>query len=204
MARKTTTAASQKSKRPPSSKSDGEKKTAAPPKKVEVVEATPPTPPPEVLPETEVAQAFTDLIAQVQGQQQQLASLKAAIRALEKHAMRELKTALKGSRKGKKRAGARAPSGFVKPTQISTELATFLGKPAGTEMARTEVTKEINQYIREHDLQDPANGRHILANKPLKELLKLEKSDELTYFNLQRFMSPHFAKAQPKVAQTTP
>ena len=153
-----------------------------------------------VLPEVHVAQAFTDLIAQVQGQQQQLACLKASIRALEKTAMRELKTALKMSRKGKKRAGARAPSGFVKPTQISKELASFLGKPEGTEMARTEVTKEINKYIREHDLQDPANGRHILANKELKALLKLSKQDELTYFNLQRFMSPHFAKATPKPA----
>ena len=195
--------ASQKAKRAPPVKSSApspEKKVAAPPKPVV---AAPPMEPAEPLPEVEVAQGFTDLIAQVQGQQQQLASLKAAIRALEKHAMRELKAALKGARKGKKRAGARAPSGFVKPTQISKELATFLGKPAGTEMARTEVTKEINQYIREHDLQDPANGRHILANKPLKDLLKLQKSDELTYFNLQRFMSPHFAKAAPKVAQTT-
>ena len=155
------------------------------------------------LPEVQVAQAFTDLIAQVQGQQQQLASLKASIRALEKTAMRELKAALKGARKGKKRAGARAPSGFVKPTQISKELASFLGKPPGTEMARTEVTKEINKYIREHDLQDPANGRHILANKELKTLLKLSKQDELTYFNLQRFMSPHFAKATPKPASST-
>ena len=156
---------------------------------------------PQALPEVEVAQAFTDLIAQVQGQQQQLAGLKAAIRALEKHTMRELKSALKQSRKGKKRAGARAPSGFVKPTQISKELANFLGRPVGTEMARTEVTKEINKYIREHDLQDPNNGRHILADKPLKNLLKLGQADELTYFNLQRFMSPHFAKAVPKAAQ---
>ena len=63
-------------------------------------------------------------------------------------------------------------------------------------MARTEVTHEINSYIRAHKLQDPENGRRILADAKLRKLLKLKKDDELTYFNLQRYMSPHFAKAK--------
>ena len=83
----------------------------------------------------------------------------------------------------------------MKPTKISDELANFLGKPKGTEMARTEVTREINSYIRAHKLQDPKNGRRILPDKKLAKLLAVGKKDELTYFNLQRFMSPHFAKA---------
>ena len=61
-------------------------------------------------------------------------------------------------------------------------------------MARTEVTREINTYIRAHKLQDPKNGRVIRADAALRKLLKLKKDDELTYFNLQRYMSPHFAK----------
>jgi len=65
-------------------------------------------------------------------------------------------------------------------------------------MARTEVTREINSYIREHKLQDKDNGRKIIADKKLTGLLKLKKGDELTYFNLQRYMSPHFAKASDK------
>jgi len=73
-----------------------------------------------------------------------------------------------------------------------------LDKPKGTELARTDVTKEINVYIREHKLQDPTNGRRILADDKLKALLHLKSEDELTYFNLQKFMSPHFAKATPK------
>ena len=108
--------------------------------------------------------------------------------------LRQLKQAHKQGRK-KRKTGNRAPSGFVKPTKISTELASFLNKPKGTEMARTEVTREINTYIRAHKLQDPANGRRILADAKLRKLLKLGKNDELTYFNLQRYMSPHFAKA---------
>ena len=66
-------------------------------------------------------------------------------------------------------------------------------------MARTQVTREINGYIRAHKLQDPKNGRHILADAKLKKLLKLKKEDNLTYFNLQKYMSPHFAKAGASV-----
>ena len=122
-------------------------------------------------------------------------ALKTEYRTLEKKWTRDLKVAQKQSSKRKRKAGARAPSGFVKPTRISDELATFLAKPAGTEMARTEVTRDINKYIREHNLQDKSNGRQINPDSKLASLLKVAKTDVLTYFNLQRYMSPHFAKA---------
>jgi chromatin remodeling complex protein RSC6 len=67
-------------------------------------------------------------------------------------------------------------------------------------MARTDVTREINKYIRTNNLQDKENGRKINPDKKLTSLLKLKKGDELTYFNLQRYMSPHFAKASASVA----
>ena len=137
---------------------------------------------------------FTALLAQLTALRSQLTSVTSQVRALSKRADRELKQAQKQGRK-KRKSGNRAPSGFVKPTKISVELATFLGKAKGTEMARTEVTREINSYIRQHKLQDPENGRRILADAKLRKLLKLGKNDELTYFNLQRYMSPHFAKA---------
>lgn len=124
-----------------------------------------------------------------------LSSLKSEFRLLEKKAARELRTANKANAKRKRKTGNRSPSGFVKPTLISVELATFLGKAAGSEMARTEVTREINEYIRAHSLQDKTNGRKINADASLMSLLKLKEDDELTYFNLQRYMSPHFAKA---------
>ena len=93
----------------------------------------------------------------------------------------------------------RAPSGFVKPTRISDELAHFLEKPSGSEMARTEVTRDINKYIRTHNLQDKDNGRKINPDPKLATLLKITGGEELTYFNLQRFMSPHFAKASKEL-----
>jgi chromatin remodeling complex protein RSC6 len=83
----------------------------------------------------------------------------------------------------------------VKPTLISDELAVFLGKDKGTLLARTAVSKEINAYIRANKLQDSANGRKINADAKLAKLLKLSKTDELTYFNLQKFMKHHFIKS---------
>jgi upstream activation factor subunit UAF30 len=124
-----------------------------------------------------------------------ISSLKTEYRTLEKKWSREVKTAQKQSSKRKRKAGNRAPSGFVKPTKISDELASFLGKDKGSEMARTDVTREINTYIRAHKLQDKENGRKINPDTKLAALLKLKKTDELTYFNLQKYMSPHFAKA---------
>jgi len=127
-------------------------------------------------------------------------ALRSEFRLLERQTARELKNAQKASMKKKRKVGNRAPSGFVKPTLISNELAGFLGKPEGSEMARTDVTREINKYIRTNNLQDKENGRKINPDKKLTSLLKLKKGDELTYFNLQRYMSPHFAKASAAAA----
>jgi upstream activation factor subunit UAF30 len=145
--------------------------------------------------EAPLADQSVEFLAKLQQLGGLIASLKTEYRTLEKKWTRELKVAQKQSSKRKRKAGSRAPSGFVKPTRISDELAKFLEKPAGSEMARTEVTRDINKYIRTHKLQDEANGRKINPDSKLAALLKLKKTDELTYFNLQRYMSPHFAKA---------
>lgn len=127
-----------------------------------------------------------------------LSQMKSLFKSIERDYGKKLKVASKGH--GKKKSGNRAPSGFVKPTKISDELAAFLGKPIGTEMARTDVTREINGYIRANSLQDAANGRQINANAALSTLLKLGEGEVLTYFNLQKFMSVHFIKAVPAAA----
>jgi upstream activation factor subunit UAF30 len=124
-----------------------------------------------------------------------IASLKSEFKTMERQWSKDIKAAEKASSKKKRKSGNRAPSGFVKPTKISDELAKFLDKPVGSEMARTDVTKQLNTYIRANSLQDKENGRKINPDSKLQTLLKLKKGDELTYFNLQRFMSPHFPKA---------
>ncbi len=144
----------------------------------------------------DLAAQSTEFLAKLNQLGTLFASLKAEFRSLEKKWSREIKTAQKSQAKRKRKSGNRQPSGFVKPTKISDELAKFLEKPVGTEMARTDVTREINTYIRAHKLQDKDNGRKINPDAKLAALLKLKKTDELTYFNLQRYMSPHFSKAE--------
>ena len=124
-----------------------------------------------------------------------LSTLRADFKALEKSFARDLKAAQKSSGRKRKVSNVnRQPSGFAKPTRISDELAKFLGKPVGTELARTGVSKEINKYIRDNNLQDKTNGRLIHPDTKLASLLNIKNNDELTYFNLQRFMKHHFIK----------
>ena len=180
-----------KAKKSTKSKKSTSSAPAAPVQEVAPQVAAPATPSVPTL-----SESFAELLGQLQALRSQLTSVTGQVRALQKRADREIKQANKNSKKRTKRAGNRAPSGFVKPTRISSELASFLGKPKGTEMARTDVTKEINTYIKANSLQDKNNGRVIHADAKLRKLLKLSKSDELTYFNLQRYMSPHFATAK--------
>ena len=144
--------------------------------------------------ETPLAEQSMEFLAKLGQLSSLISSLKTEYRVLEKKWTRELKAAQKQSSKRKRKAGNRAPSGFVKPTRISDELATFLGKDKGSEMARTAVTRDINNYIRTNQLQDKSNGRKINADAKLAALLKLSTTDELTYFNLQKYMSHHFSK----------
>ena len=151
----------------------------------------------EVVEETNgIQQKLNEFSAKLQQISSIFSSMKGDFKTLEKVVSRELKAAAKASSKRAKRAGNRAPSGFVKPTRISDELAQFLGKEVGTEMARTSVSKEINAYIRANNLQRPDNGRFIVPDAKLTTLLKIGKDDELSYFNLQRYMKPHFIKAE--------
>ena len=150
----------------------------------------------------------TEFLSKLQQVGVLISALKTDFRVLEKKWSRDLKNAQKKGYRSKRAGNAnRSPSGFVKPTRISDELASFLGKDKGTEMARTAVTRDINAYIRSNNLQDSDNGRKINPDSKLATLLKLTKEDELTYFNLQRYMSPHFyknVKVEGVVAVETP
>lgn len=150
--------------------------------------------------DTSISDNFSEFISKFQAMLSNFSSLKAELKTLERKTMRQIKVVQKINNK-KKRKGVRAPSGFVKPSPISDELANFLGKPQGCEMARTDVTREINKYIRANNLQDKDNGRKINPDQQLCKLLKIGDDVVLTYFNLQRYMGPHFPKqTKPPVA----
>ena len=144
------------------------------------------------------AALYASVLTKLQGTQALITSIRSEVNELKRQHARELRAANKANKRRKTNAN-RAPSGFVKPTLISNELAAFLGKPEGSVLARTEVTREVNAYIRAQKLQDKDNGRKINPDAKLLKLLKLKKGDELTYFNLQKYMAGHFAKSTPAV-----
>ena len=184
------------------------KVTAPPPAVVEVAPPPVPAPAPEVTEPVDAGVVMSLKLSEFNAKLQQLVGLFSAVKndfkTLEKTVNREMKAAIKASSKKRRNTGNRKPSGFIKPTRISNELAGFLGKDIGTEMARTEVSREINTYIHAHKLQDKDNGRIIHADTKLSKLLKLTKADELTYFNLQRYMKHHFYKADGTIGGALP
>ena len=143
---------------------------------------------------------FTSLTTRLAEVKTTYTSLVADLKTLQKDVQRYMREANRKQKRKRKAATPadgvkRAPSGFAKPALISDELCNFLGKPSGTEMARTEVTKHITSYIKEHNLQNTANKREISPDAKLKTLLNIGKGDVLTFFNLQKFMKVHFPKA---------
>ena len=146
--------------------------------------------------ESALTEQLTSLAENIQSMTTLLAKLKGDYKVLEKAVLKEARSMDKINAKRKKSKGSRAPSGFVKPTSISKDLAKFLGVAEDTKMARTDVTKMITAYVKDNKLQAPNNGRKILPDKKLMALLNCKSSDEVTYFNLQKYMKPHFIKSE--------
>ena len=80
---------------------------------------------------------------------------------------------------------------FQVPTDISPALCAFMGRPAGSQESRSNVTKFITTYVKEKNLK---NKHDITADAALLKLLNLTKEDKLTYFNLQKFLNVHYLK----------
>lgn len=120
-----------------------------------------------------------------------LASVKLEYKTLEKGISKDIKVAQKHLSKGKRSGIKRAPTGFVKPTLISDELAHFLSLPAGTELGRTAASKEVHNYIKANQLN---KGRTIHPDAVLAKILNYTEgvSPVLTYLNLQTYLKHHF------------
>ena len=212
---KTASATAAKAAKP--AKKTSSKKTAAAASAASTPTPAPATPPPVVaeastvsttststtataVPEISLDARFESIMTRLAEFKAFQASLHADVKVLRREVTRQMREA---NRRRRRKAPAtedatrtpRAPSGFAKPTLISDELCAFLGKPVGTEMARTEVTKSITAYIKEHSLQHSDNKRHIKPDSALKALLNVDDSTELTYFNLQKYMKVHFPKS---------
>ena len=137
--------------------------------------------------------------------------LKSELKALQKDFVRYQKAVASGMGKRKRvksapttnADGTEAPkrtSGFQKPTGISDQLADFLNISRGTQLPRMDVTRRINEYIKEHDLQNPADRRKLIPNKALHAVLGTTPETEVSYFNYQGFLKGHFISLTPAPA----
>ena len=179
-------------------------KKSAKKKKIVIADPTP-TPPPVVKePVTEVATKtepqlfdYSDELIKVKSDLKSaldlVRTLISNVNNLEKKINRDSKIVAKKMKGKVRRTGEnKVISGFSKPGPVSDELRTFLKIGKDELIARTQVTKAITKYCQENNLQNEADKRIILADKTLQKLLRIGKNDELTYFNLQKYMKVHF------------
>lgn len=189
----------------PAPKKPVAKKAAAAPAAVPVVVSSTPVEAAAVAapaaPATTLDEDLKAVTANLTTLRETTAAMLAQVKKLEKRVHREIKDARKRKRRSKVEEGPdakpRAPSIFERPTKVTDELCVFLGKPKGTLMSRSEVTKAVNNYVKEKELK---NKHDIKPDAPLKKLLAIGDADPLTYFNLQRYLNRHYVKAVAPVA----
>ncbi len=151
-----------------------------------------------VAPATTLEADLKSLATRLNSARELLASLVSEVKKLDKRVHKEIKEARKRRRRSKPEEGAegaeakpRVPSIFERPLQVTEALCSFLGKPKGTLMSRSEVTKGVNSYVKEKNLK---NKHDITPDAALKGLLAIPEGETLTYFNLQRYLNPHYLK----------
>jgi upstream activation factor subunit UAF30 len=126
--------------------------------------------------------------------QSDITALRSEIKTLTK-LIRKIKTTQEDpdGEKAKKRA---ENNGFNRKQEITPKLRAFLSLPDGELISRSEVTKFINKYILEKGLKHPENGRQIILDDTLRDLLAPPADVQVTYLNLQRYLSPHYVKKE--------
>ena len=143
--------------------------------------------------ENDFSQQYDDIIIGLNIVKLHISKVQQKLKLLEKGIKKQMNTLKKEANKNKNKKN-RKPSGFAKPCKVTKELCKFMNKEEGTEIARTDVTKALVSYIKENNLENMSNGKIITPDEALKRLLGLEDGEELTYFNIQKYMNKHFVK----------
>ena len=82
----------------------------------------------------------------------------------------------------------KANSAFMKPLNISSELAVIVGNGP---MARSEVVKKLWEYIKKNNLQDPKAKRNIIADADLKKVFGGKGTVDM--FEMTKLVSKHLS-----------
>lgn len=145
-----------------------------------------------------VQEEFTNVLSQLNGLKSYCSSVINQVKALEKTVKKQMKQYKREIKKQEGKKSKKKASGFAVPTKVSDTLSNFMGLTEGQQVARTEVTKFIINYIKTNNLQNPANNQSILPDKKLKTLFDCVNEDgtskEITYFNIQKHMNKHFIR----------
>lgn len=148
-----------------------------------------------VVNDTPYLEEFTLVVSELDTALTTIRNLKTRLQKLEKQVHRDTK-ALNKKANGKRARKPRDPnapkSGFAKEGPVSDEMRKFLGMKKDGLISRTDVTKRIHEYCKSKNLQDPADKRQIKPDASLRKLLRINKGDDLTFFNLQKYMKVHF------------
>ena len=133
---------------------------------------------------------INDITDKISSVQLELKSIQQTLKLLVKEYDKQKKVIAKVQ---KKRDNAKkSPSGFAKPCKISDELCKFVGIPLGSEKSRTDITRYINAYVKEKNLNNPENRREFFPDDKLRAILNVKQDEKVTYFILQRLIAHHF------------
>ena len=124
--------------------------------------------------------------------QTEIVALRADVKSLVK-LVRKVKS-VQDDPTGEKAKARAANNGFNRKQEITPKLREFLALPAEELISRSEVTKIVNAYIIEKGLKHPENGRQIILDDKLRDLLAPPADVVVTYLNLQKYLSPNYIK----------
>lgn len=157
-----------------------------------------------VVSKTSVSDDFTAIVKRVSDEIERLStsektrgvkflkSLNKSLKVLHNDTLKVMKVKKSSSKKN-------VTSGFLKPINISGEMAAFTGWDPKQLYSRVSVTQHICEYIKKNNLFNPEDKRQIKCDAKLKALLRYDAasaSEPLTYFRLQQYLKPHFIKTQ--------
>ena len=152
-------------------------------------------------PATTLDEDLKGVLASLTTLRETVSSMITEVKRLDKRVHREIKDARKRKRRvraeGEEGAKPRGPSIFEIPTKVTDELCVFLGHSKGTLISRSNVTKQINNYVKDKNLK---NKHDITPDGPLRKLLQVPETEQLTYFNLQRYLNRHYIKTEKPTA----
>ena len=92
---------------------------------------------------------------------------------------------------GEKQEARTKNNGFNKPQKVTDALRSFLSLGPEDMISRSQVSNHMNKYFETNGLKA---GQKITLDDKLKALLEVPEGVQLTFLNLQHYLSKHYIK----------